>query len=116
MPKVVGTILRESDNADAFAAGAGGAPVLTTVEIDLGATPRYSGSFTIAGAGLTTGKPVYVQQAVGPYTGKGTLADEAEMDLVQVAGKVTSATVITCYWVSQFKVGGNVKFDYMVGA
>lgn len=89
---------------------------LTTVEIDLGVTPAYSGKFTIAGTGLTTGKPVSIQQAIGPYTNKGTLADEAEMDQLQLAAGVTSATVIDVYWTSVYKVAGNFKFNYQVGA
>ena len=100
-----------------FAAPTGGAPGLTTVEVNLGATWRRSGSFQIAGlAGLTIGKPVYIQQATGPYTGKGTRLDEAEMDMVLVLAKVIIATTIQCYWNSRYKVRGNFKFNYFVGA
>lgn len=97
-------------------AAAGGALTFKVAEVNLGAVARRSGKFTIAGVALTIGKPVVISQAVGPYTGKGTLADEAEMDEVQVTGSVTSATVITCYWASQYRVVGNFKFNYLIGA
>ena len=94
----------------------GGGPSLTAVEINLGSKPLRNGKLTITSAGLTVGKPVSVGQAVGPYTGKGTRADEAEMDQVRVAASVTSTTQITGYWASPHKVRGNFKFNYFVGA
>lgn len=97
-------------------AAGGGSPTWTNVEKDLGATAR-SGKFTITGlAGLTIGKPVIMTQAVGPYTDKGTLADEAEMDEVSVNASVTGTDTITAYWKSQTFVKGNHKFNYLVGA
>jgi len=99
-------------------AGPSGSLPLTTTEVSLGSVPdaRRSGTFTIAGTGLTVGKPVFIQQASGPYTGKGTLADEAEMDQVTVTGKVVSPTLIRCFWQSRWRVRGNFKFDYVVGS
>ena len=97
----------------------GGGLTMTTVELDIGAAPRLrrSGKLQITGlAGLTAGKPVLVQQAVGPYTGKGTRADEAEMDLLKATGKVLNAATIDVYWESQRKVRGKFKFDYAVSA
>ena len=95
----------------------GGAGVtLTTVEVNVGSVPKSGGSFTIAGAALTVGKPVLINQAVGPYTGKGTLPDEAEMDQVNVAASVTDAATITAYWSSARRVKGNFKFNYQVSA
>lgn len=88
---------------------------LTVVEVDLGAG-GLGGSFSIAGTGLTVGKPVMVQQAAGPYTGKGDRADEAEMDQVHVTGVVESTTLIRCYWTCQQRVIGNLLFQYVVGA
>jgi len=98
--------------------GAGGSLTLTTVEVDLGTAARRAGRFTIAGAGLTVGKPVLINQANGPYTGKGTLVDEAEMDVIAVTGKVLDATTIECFWNAGHKgpVKGNFKFDYAVSA
>jgi len=90
---------------------------LTAIEKSLGSVPRSSGKFTITGlSGLTTNKPVTITQAVGPYTGKGTRADEAEMDGLTVSASVTSATEITAYWNSARRVKGNFKFNYFVGA
>lgn len=89
---------------------------LTTVEVDLGTTPKTGGKFNITGVGLTTGKAVFITQANGPYTDKGTLADEAEMDRLSVSGKVTTTVNIECYWRSQHAVRGNFKFDYFVSA
>jgi hypothetical protein len=88
----------------------------TNVEVSLGSAPdgRRSGSFTIAGTGLTAGKQVVIQQAAGPYTGKGARQDEAGMDMLHVTGYVADATTIRCYWNSQFRVRGNFKFNYYV--
>jgi hypothetical protein len=98
-------------------AAAGGSSSFTVVEKDLGTNPRRSGKFTITGlAGLTTNKPVNIFQAVGPYTNKGTLADEAEMDGLVVKAIVTAADTITAYWNSVTAVRGNFKFNYLVGA
>lgn len=96
--------------------GGGGTLTLSTVEVNLGSIPRRAGRFTIAGVGLTAGKPVSIQQASGPYTGKGSRADEAEMDQVLVAAKVISTTVIECFWRSVSWVKGNFKFNYVVSA
>jgi hypothetical protein len=82
-------------------------------EVDLGSTPAYSGKFTITDATITaTGKVVAIQ-AGGPYTGKGTLGDEAEMDTVSVA-VTPAAGSATAYWRSQTAVRGNFKFNYQV--
>ena len=99
-----------------IAPGSGGTPSFTTTEVSLGAAPfaRRSGHFTIAGSGLTINKPVVIKQAVGPYTGKGTRFDEAEMDAVEVTGKVRDATTIDVYWASRYRVRGNYKWDYLV--
>lgn len=88
--------------------GGGSAPAHVTV--DLGGTPRRSGSFAITTSGLTTGAPARVMQAAGPYTDKGSLADEAEMDAITVAAVCESSTVIRCYWNSPTYVKGNFRF------
>lgn len=106
------------DDGTLAAPTAEAAVTLTTVEVSLGSAPdaRRSGSFTITGAGLTIGKAVLIQQASGPYTGKGAREDEAEMDPVSVTGKVLDATTIRCYWNSPNRVRGNYKFNYLVSA
>lgn len=99
------------------AAGGGGFAMLTA-EVNLRAAPACarSGKFQIAGAGMTPNKPVYIQQAAAPYTGKGTRADEAEMDNIEVKAFVLDATHIQAYWSSRTRVRGNFKFNYAVGA
>jgi hypothetical protein len=87
------------------------------VEKNIGSVPKLAGRFTVTGlSGLTIGKPVIISQAVGPYTGKGTRADEAEMDGLIVKAAVTAADTITAYWNSATFVKGNFKFNYLVGA
>jgi hypothetical protein len=89
---------------------------LTVVEKNLGSTARTSGSFQITGlSGLNPGDPVLIRQTLGPYTGKGTRADEFELDTVTVAAEVASSSVIQCYWRSDAWVRGNYKFAYAVG-
>ena len=87
----------------------------TTIEKDLGATKR-SGKFTITGTGFTVGKQVLIYQATGPYTGKGTLADECQMDSIIAQGVVTSATNIDVYWNCGTFVKGNFKFNYLISS
>lgn len=81
-------------------------------EVNLGSVPSLSGSFTINGSGFTPEKVVTIQQAPGPYTNKGTLADEAEMDGVTVSAYCEDSSTIRAYWVASGPVVGNMKFSY----
>jgi hypothetical protein len=56
----------------------------TTVEVNIGSTPKWTGKFTITDAAIAPTSKVLCWQAPGPYTGKGARADEAEMQPVQV--------------------------------
>jgi hypothetical protein len=96
--------------------GGGGNPALTTIEVDLGIKPRKSGRFTFAVSGQTVGKPLSIFQAVAPYTGKGTRADEAEMDTVVCSGYVKDASTVEVFWQCSTRVRGNRKFNYFIGA
>lgn len=96
--------------------GITGSNTLLQVEVFLGNTPVSSGKFTISGLGFIIDKPVNIQQASGPYTGKGTLTDESGMDAVLVRAKVLNDTTIECFWNSFSPVKGNVKFNYFIGA
>lgn len=88
----------------------------TAVEVNLGSVPRHSGSFDITGlTGLTVDTNVVFRQASGPYTGKGTLADESEMDQVTAVGSAINATTIRAYWIATGSVTGNFKFVYRIG-
>lgn len=76
------------------AGGGGGAA--TTIEVNLGTTPRTSGKFTITDAAIGASSKVLAWQAPGPYTGKGSRADEAELApviVVSVEPAVGSAVV-----------------------
>lgn len=115
LPTPTGKFLRD-DMTWQTPAGAGGSFTLTQIEVNLGSRPKTSGKFSITGAGLTVGANVLIVQANGPYTGKGTRADESEMDGLIVKGKVTSTTNIDCYWNSPTKVWKNFKFNYVVSA
>lgn len=63
---------------------AGGGGSATTVEVNLGSSPKFTGKFTITDAGISAASKILCWQAPGPYTGKGTRADEAEMQPVQI--------------------------------
>jgi hypothetical protein len=60
------------------AAGGGGGSA-TIVERNLGSTANWQGKFTVTDAAISGTSKVNVWQSAGPYTGKGTRADEAEM-------------------------------------
>lgn len=114
----------------------------TIIESNLGSTPTWRGKFTITDALISGSSKVIIQQAPGPYTGKGTRADEAEMDPIfcyaepgvgQAIVKWNTLPMITYDGINNNlntnnlnpsnylqparrlgKVKGNVKFQYMV--
>jgi hypothetical protein len=49
-------------------------------------------------------------------TGKGTLADEGEMDSVNFSGKILNANTIDLYWESRHFVRSNCCVNYAVSA
>jgi hypothetical protein len=63
---------------------------------------------------LTVGDKVVVTQAVGPYAGKGTRADEVMEDPFQAAGVVTATDTITVYWSGPRRLSGNYRVDYNI--
>ena len=73
--------------------------------VNLGTTPRRSGSFV-----LNASNHNVVIQADGPYTGKGTLADEAQMDAIRVTTSQVNSQQIRCNWTSATFVKGNFRF------
>lgn len=92
------------------------ATVPQTAEVNLGSTPRQGGSFDLQSAFiLNTGTPALVAQAAGPYTNKGTLPDEAEMDFIGCTAYVLNTGAIRAYWNSNTFVIGNFKFNYHGG-
>lgn len=97
-----------------WAAPAGGAATtLVEIEVQLAAVPARSGRFIINGVGFTPGAPAHVLQSSGPYTGKGTRTDEAEMDGISVRAQVSNSTTIESFWSSQSPVVGNFTFAYL---
>lgn len=88
---------------------------MTTVEVDLGSVANVSGEFEVTGlTGLTPGLAVLITQAPGPYTGKGTLEDEAA-DMCIANGYVKNATTIKVFWHAvNCVLKGNIKFNYKI--
>lgn len=77
--------------------GGGGSASATTVEVDLGPA-KFAGKFTITDAAITATSKVLCWQEAGPYTGKGTRADEAEMQPVQVIAVEPSTGTAVVKW------------------
>jgi hypothetical protein len=77
----------------------GGGGSWTTVEVNLGGvgSESWRGKFTITDATITPTSKIVIQQAPGPYTGKGTRADEAEMDPLWCVAEPGSGQA-TVYW------------------
>lgn len=78
------------------AAGADG--VASEVEVNLSTSPVSSGKFTITDAAINGSSRVLVWQAPGPYTGKGTLSDEAAFAPVQVLTVIPGSGSAVVYW------------------
>lgn len=92
-------------------AAASGSLSATTVEVDLGATAVFRGKFTITDAGISSSSKVFCWQAPGPYTGKGTLADEAEMQPVSVIAVSPGSGSATVYWQTPPAIGFDIQAD-----
>ncbi len=69
----------------------------TTMEVDVGSTLKWFGKFTITDTAISTSSKVLVWQAPGPYTGKGTLADEATMSKISCVAEALTGSA-TVYW------------------
>lgn len=91
---------------------AAAAAPMSLVDVDLGNTAD-SGRFTIPGSGFDMTKRVVINAAPGPYTGKGTMTDEAEMDAITVIGAVLDSSTIECFWHAiPGPVRGHFNFQY----
>jgi hypothetical protein len=84
----------------AWAAPGGVGASATTVEVNLGTVGAESwrGRFTITDAAIGATSKVLVWQAPGPYTGKGTRADEAELQPVEVRCVAPAAGSAVVTW------------------
>lgn len=88
---------------------------LQMVQVDLGSVPKVSGYADVTlSISAVVGKEVRVTQAVGPYTGKGTLPDESEMDGLIASGKVTGTNTLRIYWNANGFVRGFFKFAFNI--
>ena len=98
---VAGHIAVFDDNTGKLIADGGPVPAgssATEIEQDLGAEPVTSGKFAFADAAISATSKIMMWQAAGPYTGKGTLADEAEMQPVLVTAVVPASGSATVLW------------------
>jgi hypothetical protein len=93
--------------------------IRTVNDVDFGTPFKYSGLVTVSGAslGLVLGRPIWVTQGPGPYTGKGSLADEAEMDQFVAVASTRSVmglgTVMDMYWHTvDGPIGGNFNIQF----
>lgn len=85
-------------------------------DVDLGDTAS-AGRFTISGAGFDLTKRVVILPTPGPYTGKGSMADESEMDAITVVGHVLDASTIECFWHAiPGPVRGHFTFQYRLAS
>jgi len=83
--------------------GAGASWIL--VEANLG-NAAWRGRFTVVDASVNPTSNIIIQQAPGPYTGKGTLADEAEMDPLWCVA-VPGSGQFTVHWRTFTMMGVN---------
>ena len=87
-------------------------PLFTgTTTVNLGTTPSSSGKFTLFMPDRCT--TMLVHQAAGPYPGKGSLSDEAEMDGITVSTVFTGRGTVQCHWRSSGAVVGNFRFNWL---
>jgi hypothetical protein len=96
------TVVRSSSTTTITTSGGGssGDVIYTSqVEVDLGSTLKSKGSVVITDANIVAGSKIIIQQAPGPYTGKGTRADEAEMDPIWVSVEAGAGTA-TAAWMT----------------
>lgn len=89
---------------------------MSLVDVDLGNTAD-SGRFTISGSGFDVTKRVVINAAPGPYTSKGSMTDEAEMDAITVIGSVLNSSTIECFWHAiPGPVRGHFNFQYRLAS
>lgn len=96
-------------------AAAPGAAAITQVEVNVGATAVRRGKFTITDAAILAGSQIIVAQSADVPTGKGTRADENEMDHIDCRATVTGAGAADVYWSSRTLVRGNFRFNWIAG-
>lgn len=107
--------IKSGGTGDVAVAAAAAAP-MHAVDVDLGNTAD-SGRFTIPGSGFDLTKRVVINPMPGPYTGKGSMADESEMDAITVVGHVLDTSTIECFWHAiPGPVRGHFNFQYRLAS
>ena len=91
-----GTTFLRADRT--FVAPAGAPPAGTTVEVNLGSVMVHEGKFTITDPVISASSKIMCWQAPGPYTNKGTRADEAAMAPVRVLSVEPGAGSAVVRW------------------
>lgn len=66
----------------------------TTFEANLGSPAKWQGKFIVTDAAISPASKVNIWQSAGPYTGKGTRADEAEMDRITAYAEPGSGSMV----------------------
>lgn len=91
--------------------GGGGGPLtVTTVEVNLGAISAR-GAFDITDATCLTTSEVNVWQAYLPLTGKGTNADENEMDRLIIYAKANTGRINVRWEVNPIYVSSRILYN-----
>ena len=85
------------------------------VNVDLGAKPAQSGSFTITIVTSVVGSLVEIFESAETIGATGELADRIECDMVHARGIVTASTTATIYWnAAPGFVAGTRRFAYRI--
>lgn len=76
---------------------------------------KKSGSFTITNVSISPSSVMMVTLAPGPYTGKGTLSDEAQMYPGMTFAAVPGSGSALVHWACAAVAKGNIKVNYIIG-
>ena len=104
----------------------GNSLTITQVEVNLGTAWVTRGNFVVIDAAISPTSKIIIAQAPGPYTGKGTRADEAEMDQITCQAAAGTGQFVVRWQTVPMESGnsplqpiqhfgrvhGNVKFLY----
>jgi hypothetical protein len=80
-----------------LASPSAGSLTITSIEQSLGSTPTWRGKFTVVDASISASSNIQIWQRFAALTGKGTLADENEMDYIDCHAEAGSGQ-FTVYW------------------
>lgn len=86
-----------ADGTFAVPSGGGGSLAVTRIEQNLGSSAVSRGTFTVTDGTVSASSKIFIKQAFAALTGKGSRADENEMDYLDVAAEAGSGQ-FTVYW------------------